>query len=259
MSPDPMFDRVLAKFRSRGPINADDETALLALPVVRRSYEPPAYLIREGTTDIRRCSFILSGFAIRHKITTDGARQIVSVHMPGDFLDLQNMFFDRSDHNVQALTRVDVGLIERDALVDLALARPNLGRALWADTLVEASIYREWLLNVGRRDARQRIAHLLCEFALRMAAAEIESEHGYEMPLTQEQIGDAVGLTSVHVNRTLKSLAADGTIQRNRRFIQLGDWERARTVAGFSALYLHLNEVPDRLERGGPPPSHRLG
>ena len=243
MSPEQMFERVLAKLRSRGDLDEADAAALHALPVTRRTYDSPAHLVREGSTDIRRCSFILSGFAIRHKITDQGARQICSIHLPGDFLDLQNMFFGRSDHNIQALTRVEVALVERQPLLDLALNRPAIGRALWADTLVEASISREWLLNVGRRDARQRILHLLCEFALRMQAAGLTREHGYELPLTQEQLGDAVGLTSVHVNRTLRSLTADGTIQRTRRFIELNDWERARAVAGFSALYLHVGHA----------------
>jgi CRP-like cAMP-binding protein len=225
-----------------------DVAALRALPFQVRRHEAPAYIIREGATRLRYCSFVLTGFAIRQKLTAAGARQIVSLHLPGDFLDLQHLFLHVADHNVQALTRMETVDIERTALRELALTNPNIGRALWTDALVDASIYREWVLNVGRRDARQRIAHLLCEFALRMKAAGLDMGDGCQLPMTQEQLGDAVGLTSVHVNRTLKSLAADGVVQRDKRHISFVNWEQVSAVGDFSALYLHLDQADDLLD-----------
>jgi CRP-like cAMP-binding protein len=242
-TPDPL-QRMIDKLRMRAFLEPADCDAIRALPVRRRSYEPPAYIVREGASPIQFCSFVVSGFALRQKLAANGGRQIVSVQVPGDFLDLQHLFLKRADHNVQALTRLETVDIEREALQALALRHPAIGRALWVDALVDASIYREWVLNVGRRDARQRIAHLLCEFTARMEAAGL-MERGTmcELPMTQEQLGDATGLTSVHVNRTLKALEGDGLISRDKRFITIADWDRMRAVADFSALYLHFDQA----------------
>lgn len=243
MSPDPLR-RMISKLQTRAILDSADCDAILALPITRRTYEAPAYLVREGMSSIRHCSFLLSGFAFRQKLTAEGGRQIVSIHVAGDFIDLQHLFLNRADHNVQALTKLETIDIERAALQDLVLRRPAIGTALWTDALVDASIYREWVLNVGRRDARQRIAHLLCEFTLRMnVAGLLATDGGCELPMTQEQLGDATGLTSVHVNRTLKSLDADGLIRRDKRHVAITDWDGMRATGDFSALYLHLDQV----------------
>ena len=122
--------------------------------------------------------------------------------------------------------------------------------AMWVDTLIDASIFREWVVNVGRRDARSRIAHLLCEFARRLEAAGLGEDNGYELPMTQEQLADATGLTPVHVNRTLQRLARDGLIVRDKRHIGFPNWEALRRAGGFSETYLHL----EQMSAGAPPP-----
>lgn len=241
-SDDPVLIRMVSKLATRSELDPADVQAILTLPYKLRTYEPARYLIREGEPAKPICAFVLSGLAFRQKLSGSGARQIVSIHMAGDFLDLQHLFLKCADHNVQALTRIEVAEIARDALQALVLQHPNIGRAMWIDSLIEASIFREWVMNVGRRDARARIAHLLCEFAVRMRAAGIAEHGGYELPVTQEQLGDAVGLTSVHVNRTLKALTDDGIIHRDKRFIGYTDWERLRAEAEFSAIYLHLDQ-----------------
>src|SRR6218665_2716472 len=122
---------------------------------------------------------------------------------------------------------------------------------MWIDTLIDGGMLREWIVNVGRRDARARISHLLCEFARRLEVAGLTGQYRYELPMTQEQIADATGLTPVHVNRTLQALARDGLIERHRRFVAIPKWEELRRVAGFSEIYLHL----DQLKPAGPPPA----
>ena len=114
-----------------------------------------------------------------------------------------------------------------------------VGRALWIDTLIDSSIFREWVVNVGRRDSRARVAHIWCEFSLRLEAAGLAKDHVYELPMTQEQLADAVGLTSVHVNRVLRQLRDDGLIDRDRRTIRIVDWKRMREVGDFNERYLH--------------------
>ncbi|WP_305097136.1 Crp/Fnr family transcriptional regulator [Croceibacterium aestuarii] len=230
------------KFARRGLLDASDHKALLALPFHSRIAEPGRYLVREGDSLVES-SLLISGLAFRHKLTADGDRQIVSIHVPGDFVDLEGSLLKTADHSVQTLTRAKVATISQDAIVALIDGHPRIARALWVDTLIDASIYREWVMNVGRRPARQRIAHLLCEFARRLELAEMGDTEGYEFPMTQEQLADATGLTVVHVNRTLKALEDDRLIVREKRFLAIPDWGRLRDMSGFNELYLHLDQV----------------
>ena len=235
--------RLFARRLAHGArLEADDLAAIEALPGQVRTLEPAGYIVREGEP-ARFCAFMVSGYAFCQKLTSDGARQICSLHIPGDALDLQTLYLDAADHNVQALTRAEVLFVPQEGVKQLIAERPRVARAIIVSILIDMSIMREWLLNVGRRDARTRLAHLLCEFAMRMKTQGLTGDEdggeSYELPMTQEQLGDALGLTSVHVNRTLKSLAAEGVLTRRGRRIQFGDWERMRHIADFSALYLH--------------------
>lgn len=133
-----------------------------------------------------------------------------------------------------------MAIVPRDPIRELTRIRPAIAYAILVYILVESSIFREWVLNVGRRDARSRLAHLLCEFAIRMDVQGLSDCGGYELPMTQEQLGDALGLTSVHVNRTLKSLEADGLITRNKRHVGFPRWDALRDEADFNGRYLHL-------------------
>lgn len=220
-----------------------DRRAVLDLPFSERTYQPAAYLVREGEPPRPNCALVTSGFAFRQKLTSDGARQIVSHLFRGDLIDAQHLFLDCADHNVQALTTLKVSNVDREALRQLTLARPAIAQAMWVDVLIEASIFREWMLNNGRRSAREQIAHLICEFAVRMRVAGEQSDGGYALPMTQEQIGDSLGLTSVHVNRMLKKLVEDELIRFDRRQLVITDWDGMTKVADFSTLYLHLDQV----------------
>jgi len=241
-SPEYAFASLLRQLERHSVLSAEDRQSLLALPYRLRRLDLGSYLVREGD-EPTHCSVLISGYAFRQKLTGAGARQILAVCLPGDAVDLQNIFLDVSDHSVQLLTRCDVADVPREALQELALTRPAIGTAIIAFTLVEASILREWVVNVGRRDARARVAHILCEFAVRLEARELATGEGFELPMTQEQLADATGLTPVHVNRVLMGLARDGLIERHRRSVAIPDWEALRRVAGFSELYLHLDQV----------------
>ncbi|WP_114953217.1 Crp/Fnr family transcriptional regulator [Sphingosinicella terrae] len=232
---------MVRRLRQLGPLDEADVAALLALPFRRLEYRPQEHIVREGDSPQRSC-LLLSGFAFRHKVAGNGGRQIFSIHMKGDLADLQNSLLGIADHNLQALTHVEAALIPVEAIRDLAFDRPAIGRAMWTETLVDASIFREWTLNVGRRDARTRMAHLLCEFSFRLAAAGLGEPCRYELPMTQEQLADALGLTSVHVNRTLMALEGEGLIERRQRAIRIGDWPALARAGDFDAAYLHLRE-----------------
>lgn len=233
---------MVRKLETHACLQPADRAAILALPHMVSTYEASAYLVREGDTP-DHCTVLLSGFAYRQKLTGSGMRQIVAVQVPGDTLDLEHLFLPVADHNVQALTQADVATIPRIALRDLAASRPAIGKAVFVSTLIEGSIAREWVLNIGRRDARSRLAHLLCEFAVRLDALGLSGDDGYELPMTQEQLADALGLTAVHVNRTIKGLEAEGLITRNQRRISFPCWNALREVADFSTRYLHLDQA----------------
>jgi CRP-like cAMP-binding protein len=229
------------KLEYHGKLSSDDRAALLALPFTVKSFERHQYIVRDREIATHSC-VLLSGFAIRSKIVVGGNRQILSIHIKGEMLDLQNSLLKVADHNVQMLTGGKVAMIPREEVARIAFERPAIGRAMWLDSLIDASIFREWIANVGQRDARTRISHLLCEFALRLKVAGMGAETDYELPITQEQLGDATGLTSVHVNRTIRGLERDGLIHRsNPRSIHIGDWRKLAETGDFDSNYLHLH------------------
>jgi CRP-like cAMP-binding protein len=228
--------RKLSLWSDLSPHDCDE---ILALPHQRRHLDAGQYLVWDGDQP-QNCCLLLSGFAYRHKHAGNGGRQIVSIHMKGDVVDLQNSLLGTADHNVQMLTAGEVALIPVDFIRRIAFHNPAVGMAMWYETLVEGSIFREWVLNIGRRDARTRIGHLLCEFALRLQVADLGDRTNYELPITQEQLADAVALTPVHVNRTLMKLEQDGLITRTKRMITIVDWTKLAKVADFEPRYLHL-------------------
>jgi CRP-like cAMP-binding protein len=232
----------LHKLDVRRPLSVEEREAVLSLPFTIKTLRRHAFIVREGETP-RNCCVLISGFAMRHKGTGNGARQIFSIHMAGDAVDLHNSLLSKADHNLQMLSSGDVAFIPVEAIRDLTLSRPGVGQAMWYETLVDAAIFREWTLNVGRRDAHTRTAHMLCEFALRLEAAGLGRAADYELPMTQEELADALALTPIHVNRTLKALAAEGFVTRTVRSIRIVDWHGLATVGDFDSGYLHLSKV----------------
>jgi CRP-like cAMP-binding protein len=236
------LEPMVRKLEYRGNFSVADRAALLGLPHTIKTFEAQHYVVRERDRATHSC-LMLSGFSVRHKIVAGGLRQIVAIHMKGEIVDLQNSLLGTADHSVQMLTAGKVAMIPREAIVQIAFERPDVGKAMWRDTLVDGSIFREWIANVGRRDARTRLAHLLCEFGLRLKHAGLAEETDYDLPMTQEQLADATGLTSVHVNRTIKALQAEGLIGRvSPRSITIGDWKKLADAGDFDSGYLHMKE-----------------
>ena len=223
----------------RTPLTDDDRQAILALPYTMKSLAPGSYAVREGEPPTG-CGVLVSGFAYRQKLTGDGGRQILSIHIPGEALDFQNIFLNVADHSVQMLTRGHVALIPRADIQKIVRYSAAIGHAILVNILVDASIFREWILNVGRRDAKSRLAHVLCEMAVRLDAHGLADDMGYHLPMTQAELADALGLTPVHLNRVIRSLEVDGLINRSKRDISFPDWERMRDIADFNDRYLHL-------------------
>ncbi|MEO5611280.1 MAG: Crp/Fnr family transcriptional regulator [Sphingomicrobium sp.] len=223
----------------RSPLPEEDRQTILALPYTLKSLAPGSYAVREGEPPTG-CGVLVSGFAYRQKLTGDGGRQILSIHIPGEALDFQNIFLNVADHSLQMLTRANLALIARADIQRIARSSAAIGHAILVNVLVDASIFREWLLNVGRRDAKSRLAHVLCELAVRLDAFGLADAMGYHLPMTQAELADALGLTPVHLNRVMRSLEVDGLIVRSKRDVSFPDWERMRDIADFNDRYLHL-------------------
>lgn len=239
-----MLAPFLNKFRTHSHVSPPDAEALIALPWEKLDVQPHATLVREGEVP-NHCYVLLRGWAVRQKVTGEGARQILALQQAGDALDLQHLMLHRADHNVQTLSSpAKVARVPRAALSDLATSRPELALALWRDSLIDASIAREWVVNVGRRRGRTRVAHLLCEIAVRQRGVGLGTPSHFHLPLTQEQLGDATGLTPVHINRVLRLLDQSGAVSRGRDHVRIEDWDQMTTIADFDPTYLHLETEP---------------
>jgi CRP-like cAMP-binding protein len=231
------LDEALRCWAQRTGLGDADLGALRQLPFAFRTVDRDGYIAREGETPTS-CSLIVSGSAFRQKMVRNGARQIVSFHLPGEFVDLQSCLLAVNDHGVQALGACTVAVVPRKALLSLIDERPSVALAMWFDAVVESSIFREWVVNVGRRNARARIAHLLCELAIRLGKSPADGDV-YRLPLTQEHIADATGMTAVHTNRTIQGLRKDGLISMALGRLEVHDWNALRSIGDFSDLYLH--------------------
>ena len=239
------IDHALRCWGQRTGLAEPDLAALRMLPFARRTVERDAFIVREGEAAAWG-HLIIEGCAFRQKVVRNGARQIISFHFPGEFIDLQSCVLGFSDHAVQALGACTLAVVPQKALCALLEQRPSLARAAWFDTLIEGAICREWVVNIGRRNARARIAHLLCELAIRLDSTT-EDGRAYHLPLTQEHIADATGLTSVHTNRTIQGLRREGLISLSAGRLVVPDWNALRSIGDFSELYLH--RLPDRAGR----------
>ena len=246
-TPDHILAPALRKLEKRVTFSAEDRAAFQSMPFSIKELNAGSYIVRERD-QIKNCCVLLSGFAFRSKIVGNGGRQILSIHIPGDVVDIQHAMLGIADHNIQMLTTGDVALVPAAAVKEIAFKRPAIGHALWLETLVDGAIFREWIANVGRRDARTRISHLLCEFTVRLHTAGLTEGDRYELPMTQEQLGDATGLTAVHVNRTMQGLRSDGLISSDKRAITIENWKALTTVGDFDTAYLH-----PEVAQGSPP------
>lgn len=225
---------LVSRLSGRAALSRLDEAALLALPFRHRRVEPGEYIIQEGDAAVS-CNILLSGFAHRHRIAGDGTRNILGIHGEGDILNIPSLPAIPAEDFVQALTVAKVAAIPMNDMLALIWERPAVANALWVEMTAEVSVFRAWINNMGRRDARGRIAHLFCELVMRSHPTGGSDGCVMTLPLSQAELADATGMTAVHVNRTLKALQAEGLIQRDRRRIIIPDWRRLVDVAEFRA------------------------
>ena len=222
-----------------GPLSPEEKRALTSL--VERVHEIGTNqdIVAEGDRP-GDCKVILDGFAFRYKLLGDGRRQIMSFLIPGDLVDLQGFLLGEMDHSVATLTATKVGVIRHNLLLQITERYPRVARALWQSTLIKSAVFREWMVGIGRRSAYQRIAHLLCEVFLRLQAMGLTNDGSYELPVTQAELGNSLGLSTVHVNRSLKTLREDGLITLQDGRVVIHDWQGLGAAGEFDPRYLHL-------------------
>jgi len=228
------------KLSSFVDLSPDDCRHLDDLCTDTRTWGAGGTLIREGERP-EVVFLLLDGWACRYKLLPDGSRQIMAYLIPGDLCDIHIFILKAMDHSIGLLSEANVAAISKAAMQRTLEERPAIARALFWSTLVDEATLREWLVNMGQRDAYARLAHLFCEMWLRMKQIGLTHGNSFTLPLTQEELGDTMGLTSVHVNRVLQRLRAEGLLSLARGQMTLHDIDRLREIAGFDPNYLHLD------------------
>lgn len=243
-----MNNPLIAKLRNFAPLPDDDAAKVERLCADVRSYRARQDLIKEG--DRPEVVFLLiEGWACRYKILPDGRRQIMAYLVPGDLCDVHAFILKHMDHSMGLLSDAKVAVIPRQKLLDLLEESPALTRALWWSTLTDEAVLREWLVNMGQRDAYDRIAHLLAELWLRLRMVGMTAGGAFELPVTQADLGDTLGLTSVHVNRMLQRLRLEGLIDLSRGRLHIPDVPKLMAVTRFEPNYLHLDSTQAFMNR----------
>ncbi len=232
---------LLNKLTAISPLSQNDGRRLLELCTDVSHTRRHRDIIAEGARP-RAVHLLLDGWAARYRLLDDGARQITAFLIPGDFCDLHVTMLEHMDHGIVALTDCNYACIDTDDLEACADAHPALARAFWRATLIDEAVLREWVVNVGRRDAMQAIAHLLSELHLRARIAGLVDDDAMDLPITQDDLADATGMTPVHCNRTLQKLRSDGLIELASKRLRILDLAGLRKAGGFDPAYLHLND-----------------
>jgi CRP-like cAMP-binding protein len=231
---------LIRKLEQFATLSAEDKRALeLAASQKTRHVGTREDVIREGDRP-RHVNLILEGYACRYKSLEDGRRQILAFCIPGDLCDARMFILKQMDHSIGALSPVRLAEIPGEAFVALTESSPPIARAFWWNALVEEAIAREWTLNVGQRSAYERMAHLLCEFFIRLQGVGLANGDSCELPMTQAELADALGLSTVHVNRTLQELRANRLITLRGKTLVIHDLGALEQAALFNPNYLHL-------------------
>lgn len=234
-----MISLHLRKLRQRDQISEDEEQAIRALVSDVREVRAGTLVVRQGD-EMKHSCLLARGWAARSRDMQDGRRQLIELHVSGDFVDLHSFSLKRLDHNIVTLTQSTIATVPHERLLALTERHPHLARVYWLATNLDAAIQREWTVSLGRRSALQRVAHLFCELRLRLAVIGLADEQAFDFPLTQHEIAECLGMTPVHANRMLQELRRKGLIRLEQRRATILDEPGLRRLADFHDHYLYL-------------------
>ncbi|MBE7184976.1 MAG: Crp/Fnr family transcriptional regulator [Methylobacterium mesophilicum] len=234
-----MPNAFIRKLEGFAPLDAADRQFLAELTARTVSFEADQAIINEGDHP-RNVHLVLEGLAARAKTLRDGSRQIVAYLVPGDFCDFHVAILNEMDHDIVTLTPCSIVRIPKDVVKDIIDNRPRLAKSFWWCTLVDEATLREWVTNLGQRSAEQRIAHLFCELYTRLKAVGLVENGSFTLPINQAELGDTMGLSPVHVNRSLKGLRDSNLATFRGKTICIPNIERLKSFADFKSNYLHF-------------------
>jgi CRP-like cAMP-binding protein len=217
----------------------EEEQALRKLPIRETEIKAGQDIVREGDQPTRVC-FVIAGMACTSRMITTGRRQIFNFHMTGDAPDLLSLHLDVLDHTISTIATSRVGFIHHDAIKEVCSKHPRITAALWRHTLIDSAIFRTWMANIGQKNARARISHLLCEMFLRSEAIGLAKDSAIAFPIKQVDIADALGLSVVHVNRVVQELRSEGLIAWGNGTLDILKWQSLQEEGDFAPEYLHI-------------------
>jgi CRP-like cAMP-binding protein len=233
------IDPLIRKLNIASALPDDDVELLRSVRITVRNLPPGEDLVLAGQIS-HISALVLSGMVCRYNMLGTGTRQIMSFHIPGDIPDLQSLFLERMDHTVAAIGPATVGLMPHEDLERVFRKSFNLASLMWRETLIDAAIFRQWIANIGGRPALAAMAHLFCEMITRAKAVGLVGNgNSYRLVLTQQDIGDALGLSIVHVNRTMRKLREMGCIQWEPGLLTAVNWDALCEAGDFDVSYLH--------------------
>jgi CRP-like cAMP-binding protein len=243
MNNEQRLETFFKRIEQRDDLKDDERHALIDAAGEVRVFNDGDDLVRDGDRPTTS-TLLTSGLAARYKLMEQGERQITAFHVAGDFIDLHSFLLKQMDHGVRAMSDCTVVLFPHEALKHITEQYPHLTRMLWLLTLLDSAIHRQWLAAKGQLSARGHMAHLLCEQLVRARTVGIADGESFMFPITQTDLGDAMGISTVHVNRTLQELRSMGLVEWQNNRVQVLDEERLRRVGQFDDEYLHLEKLP---------------
>lgn len=229
---------LLKKLGKIADLNEGDIEAIKSLPILVKQVPDHHYIVRDRERP-KHCCLVIDGYAVRSKTTRQGRRQILSIHIPGDIPDVQSLHLEVMDHDLITLSPATLGFIPHIAIREMHRMRPRVAEIFWRESLIDAAMFREWIVNVGQRQAPSRMAHLILELKRRLEVIGPVIGNAFQLPMTQDELGDALGLTAVHVNRTIKQLRDGGLIEFHRQTVKILNQKKLEELADFDELYLH--------------------
>jgi CRP-like cAMP-binding protein len=232
---------LLLYLMKRDDLSADDVALVEKLCVPRRQFEIRSDIVKEHSTP-SWSTVLMSGFAARYTILEDGRRQISAIHVAGDFVDLHSFLLRHMDHGVLALTDCETAIVPHATLKEISVERPHLTRMLWLSTVIDAAIHRRWIVTSGRLPAEGQMAHFICEIYRRLSVVDGVTDYSFRLPISQIALSDALGLSAVHLNRTLMDLRRGGLIEWRGADVTILDWDRLAALGQFDDTYLSLEK-----------------
>ena len=238
-----MIESLIANLRARDVVSSHEAQLLSSIIVRQRWIAADEDLVKEGSRPTYSI-LLVDGIAARYKFVEDGKRQITALHVSGDFVDLHAFPLKEMDHGVVALSHCHVALADHSELRKVTETEPHLARLLWLLTVIDGAIHREWIVAMGRRSKKSHMAHLFCELLLRLEVVGKVENSSFSFPLTQLEMADVLGISLVHLNKTLQLLRDEKVLQWTKQTITVLDLERLKSIGEFEPGYLNLRVEP---------------